>query len=143
MTLSKSKEWYKKAYLITFITAWILCTIPTIITGFLKLPKIVVENEADQTLSGAFIFVIICAAYPLFKGLLKYMKSPSAWLILWILTAFLGLLVTVPKETLNAVFIVTFVASIGNSLGAILFFASRQFKEKWKFCGEVKINGTH
>jgi fucose 4-O-acetylase-like acetyltransferase len=141
MKITKNKDWYKRAWFITSALAWFMCTVPTIIAGFLKLPKIVVTHEAEQTLSGAFIFVIICAAYPIFKGLLKYMKSPSAWLILWILTGFLFLFLQIPKDSLRAVYIVTFTAAIGNSIGAVLFFLAKHFKEKWKFCGEMKLIG--
>lgn len=141
MKITKNKEWYRRAWFLTSAFAWIACVVPTLIAGFLKLPKIVVTNEAEQTLSGSFIFVLICAAYPIFKGLLKYLKSPSAWLILWILTGFMFLFLQIPKESLKAVYVVTFTAAIGNSVGAILFSLAKHFKEKWKFCGEMKLIG--
>lgn len=139
MTLSKSKDWYWKAFIITSIIAWAVCVLPTLIVSLIILPKVVITESATQTLSGTFILAIVCAAYPIFKGLLKYLKSPSAWFILWVLTAFTYLFVKVPHQALVNVFIVLLTAAIGNTLGAICFFIAKTFKEKWKFCGEVNI----
>ena len=139
MKITKNKEWYWRAWFFTSALAWFMCTVPTIFAGVLKLPKIVVTHDAEQTLSGTAIFVLICAAYPIFKGILKYLKSPSAWLILWILAVFMYLFLQIPKDSLKAVYIVTIIAAIGNSIGAILFFLARHFKEKWRFCGEMKL----
>ena len=140
MKITKTKEWYSKAWKISYALAWVLCVLPTLIVSVVILPKLVINESATSTLSGTFLLAIIVAAYPIFKGLLQYMKSPSAWLILWILTGFTYLFVSVSHQALFNVFIVLLTAAIGNTLGAVAFFVSRHFKEKWKFCGEVNIN---
>lgn len=138
MKITKSKSWYWKAHIITWLLAWVCCIIPTLVTGLIKMPVIVTEN-AENTLSGTFTFVLILCAYPLLKGALRLLKSPSAWLILWILTGILYLVYNVSHETLGALLVVVFVGALGNSIGAILFFVSRKSKEKWKYCGEVNV----
>jgi hypothetical protein len=138
MKITKSKEWYYRAKIITWIIAWFCCIVPTAIVGAVKLP-LVVTKQADETLTGSAIIVIACCAYPLLKGILKMLKSPSAWLIMWILTVVLYLIWLVPHETLGAVLSVFLTAAIGNSIGAILFWLSRQFDEKWKFCGQITV----
>lgn len=140
MKITKSKEWYYRASIATAILAWIFCIVPTLIAGIIKLP-IIATKSAENTLTGSFTIVLICCAYPLFKGLLKMLKSPSAWLILWIVTGITFLLYNISHETLGAMLIVFFVAALGNSIGAILFFLSRVFNEKYKFCGQVQIVG--
>ena len=136
MKVTRSKEWYYRAKVITWIVAWICCIVPTAIIGAVKLP-LVVTKQAEETLTGSAIIVLACCAYPLLKGLLKMLKSPSAWLIMWIVTIVTGLMYSIPHETLDAILDVFIAASIGNSVGAILFWLSKRFDEKWKFCGQI------
>ena len=140
MKITKSKHWYWRAFLITSALAWIMCIVPTVVAGIIKLPAITTKSETE-TLTGAFTLVLICAAYPLLKGLLKLLKSPSAWLILWLLTGVTFLLWKVTHETIGAMLAVLLTAAIGNSIGAILFLIAKTYKEKWKFCGEVSVVG--
>ena len=86
MKITKSKEWYYWASIITQGLAWIFCVAPTLISGLINLP-LIVSKQAEETLSGGAIVVIVCGAYPILKGLLKALKSPSAWLILWIMAS--------------------------------------------------------
>ena len=136
MKVTRSKEWYYRAKVITWIVAWICCIVPTAIIGAVKLP-LVVTKQAEETLTGSAIIVLACCAYPLLKGLLKMLKSPSAWLIMWIVTIVTGLMYSIPHETLDAILDVFIAASVGNSVGAILFWLSKRFDEKWKFCGQI------
>lgn len=136
MKITKTKEWYYRAKIITWIVAWICCVVPTAIVGGVKLP-LVVSKEATETLTGSAIIVLICCAYPILKGLLKMLKSPSAWLILWIATVITWGMYSVPHQTLGAVLDVFLAAAIGNSVGAFLFWLSKKFDEKWKYCGQI------
>lgn len=138
MKITKSKEWYYWASIITQGLAWLFCVLPTLVSGLINLPFIV-SKKAEETLSGGAIVVIICCAYPILKGLLKALKSPSAWLILWILAFSTLGLYNVAHETLKAMVIVFFTAAIGNSIGAFLFWLSKKFDEKWKFCGQITM----
>lgn len=138
MKITKSKSWYWKAHILTGLIAWVCCIVPTLVTGLVKLPVIVTE-DATSTLTGTFTFCLVLCAYPLLKGALKVLKSPSAWLVMWILTGVLYLIYNVSHETLGALLAVFFAGAIGNSIGAVLFFCSRKAKEKWAFCGEVKV----
>ena len=142
MKITRSKEWYYRAYILTSIAAWICCILPTLIAGLVKFP-IVATKSATNTLTGSFTIVLACAAYPLLKGLLKMLKSPSAWLILWIVTGITFLLYKISHETLGALLVVFFIAALGNSVGAVLFFLSRKCKEKWAFCGQIQIVGSN
>lgn len=135
MKITKSPEWYFKAHWICFFTAWFFCIVPTLIVGYAKLPNIVVEQSAEKTLTGSAIIVFACAAYPLLKGILKLFKSPSAWLILWILAVFTYLLYSVPHETIEAMTIVFFVAAIGNTVGAVFFAVSKLMEKKSRIYG--------
>lgn len=141
MKITKSKEWYYWAHQLTWISAWMFCVVPTIITGAIKLPLFATE-DANTTLTGSFILVLICAAYPLLKGLLKLLKSPSAWFLLWLLFVVTFLLYNIEHSTLGAVTLVLFVAAIGNSIGAILFSLSKRFKEKWMFMDNPNHEGV-
>ena len=132
MKVTKSKEWYYWASKIAWITALMLCVIPTVITGAIKLP-LFVTNDASTTLTGSFILVLVCAAYPIIKGLLQLLKSPSAWLILWLLFGVTFLLYNIEHATMGAIVVVLLVAAIGNTMGAILFAISKAWLEKWKF----------
>ena len=130
MTLTKSKEWYYWAHIITRVCAWVCCIVPTVIAGLAKLP-LFATNEASTTLTGSFMLVLVCAAYPLLKGLLQMLKSPSAWLILWLLFGVSFMLYNIEHATLGAMVTVLFVAAIGNTIGAVLFWLEKRFKERW------------
>ncbi len=138
MKITKSKEWYYRAYVIATLAAWLFCIAPTVIAGVAKLP-VIATKEAESTLTGMFIVVLVCAAYPLFKGLIKLFKSPSAWLIMWVVALITFLLWKIPHDTLGAMVVVFFTAAVGNTIGAALFALARKFKEKWAFCGQVTI----
>lgn len=140
MRLTKSKRWYYTAYIITCVSAWVCCILPTLITGMIKLPMIATK-DADSTLTGSFTLCLVCCAYPLYKGVVRLIKSPSAPLIMWILFALTYLLWKINHDTLGAMVTVFLVSAIGNTVGAVLFFVARAFKEKWRFCGEVTILG--
>lgn len=137
MKITKSKEWYYWASKIVWLTAWFFCIVPTVITGIIKLP-LFATKEASTTLTGSFMLVLVCAAYPLIKGILTLLKSPSAWFILWLLFGVTFMLYNIERTTLEAMVIVFLVAAIGNTIGAILFWLSKQFLEKWKF-----MNGSN
>ena len=141
MKITKSKEWYYWAYIVTLGAAWIFCVAPTVITGIIKLP-LFATKEASTTLTGSFTLVLVCAAYPLLKGLLKMLKSPSAWFILWLLFVVAFLLYNIEHATLGAVTLVLFVAAVGNTIGAVLFWLSKMFKEKWMFLNDPKSGGS-
>lgn len=142
MKITKTKRFYYWAWHIANILAWAACVLPALIAGVSNLP-IVAVKEADTTLTGSFLIVIAVCAYPIMKGVLKALKSPSAWLILWIITALLFCVYKIPHDTLGAMCIVFFSAAMGNSVGAVLFYLSEKFKEKYLFLiGEFKIVQT-
>ena len=138
MKITKDKDWYYRAYILTAITAWIFCFFPTIIAAFVELP-VFVHKEAETTLTGTFALAVICAAYPLIKGFLQYMKSPSAPVLMWVVFFVLLMLYRLPQPSLKAILVVIGVGAVGNTIGAILFKLSKIFKEKWQFCGEVSL----
>lgn len=139
MKITKSKRFYYWAWIIAYVVAWVACVLPALIAGVINLP-IVAVKEAETTLTGSFIIVIAVCAYPIIKGVLKALKSPSAWLILWICTGLIFALYKVPHETLGAMCTVFFCAAIGNTVGAILFWLSKKFKQKYGFLiNEFKV----
>lgn len=139
MKITKSKEWYWNAYLIVTALAWVFCIVPTLIAGVVKLPVIATKN-AESTLSGSFTIVLICGIYPLYKGLVKLIKSPSAPVIMWFLFGITFLLYKISHETLGAMVTIFFVAAVGNTIGALLFFISSKFKEKAMFLNHMPLN---
>ena len=139
MKITKSKRFYYWAWHIACVLAWGACILPALIAGICNLP-IVAVKEAETTLTGSFLIVIAVCAYPIMKGVLKALKSPSAWLILWIITALLFCVYKIPHDTLGAMCTVFFTAAIGNSVGAVLFYLSKKFKEKYVFLlNEFKV----
>lgn len=134
--ITKSKSWYWRAYIITCALAWACCIIPTLFVGVLKLPVIATKN-AETTLTGAFTVVLIACIYPLYKGLIRLVKSPSAPVIMWVLFAVTYLLYKISRQTLKAMVLIFFVAAIGNTIGAGLFLLAKMFKTKWAFFGQV------
>ena len=142
MKITKDKAWYYKAYIITALLAWVFCLFPTIVAAFIELPMFV-HRDAETTLTGTFALAMICAAYPVIKGVLHYMKSPSAPVIMWALFIVLFMLYKLPQESLRAIVTVIGVAAVGNTIGAILFRIAKSFKEKWQFCGEVTLKNIN
>ncbi len=142
MKITKSKEWYYRAYVTTTLLAWFFCIVPTLVVGVIKLPVIATKN-ADSTLTGSFTVVLVCAAYPLYKGLVRLFKSPSACMIMWILFAITFLLYKISHETLGAMVVVFLVSAIGNTIGAVLFYAAKICKEKWAFCVRIENTGGY
>lgn len=140
MRITKSKTWYYNAFVIATLLAWVMCVVPTLIAGFIKLP-IIVTKKAESTLTGSFTVMLICAVYPLYKGILKLFKSPSAWMITWILWGVSFLLYKIPHATLGALVVVFLVAAIGNTIGAILFWLGNKCKEKYLYCASLEIHG--
>ena len=142
MKITKSKRFYYWAWHIAVVLAWGACILPALIAGVCNLP-IVAVKEAETTLTGSFLIVIAVCAYPIMKGVLKALKSPSAWLILWIATGLIFAMYNIPRETLGAMCVVFFCAAIGNTVGAVLFWLSKKFKEKYIFLiGEFKVVQT-
>lgn len=135
--ITKSKAWYWRAYIITAALAWAFCVIPTLIAGVLKLP-VIATKDAETTLTGSFTVVLIACIYPLYKGLVKLLKSPSAPVIMWILFGVTYLLYKIPQKTLGAMVLIFFVSAVGNTIGAGLFLLARLFKTKWAFYGQVE-----
>ena len=135
--ITKSKAWYWRAYLLTSIAAWVFCIVPTLLAGVFKLPVIATKN-AETTLTGSFTIVLIACIYPLYKGLIKLLKSPSAPVIMWILFGVTYLLYKISQQTLKAMVLVFFVAAVGNTIGAGLFLLSKISKTKWEFYGQAE-----
>lgn len=135
--ITKSKAWYWRAYLLTAALAWACCIIPTLVAGILKLPVIATKN-AETTLTGSFTIVLIACIYPLYKGLIKLLKSPSAPVIMWILFGVTYLLYQISHTTLKAMVLIFFIAAVGNTIGAGLFLLAKAFKTKWEFYGQVE-----
>lgn len=135
--ITKSKSWYWRAYLLTGALAWVFCIIPTLIAGVIKLPEIATKN-AETTLTGSFTVVLIACVYPLYKGLIKLLKSPSAPVIMWIVFGVTYLLYKISQETLKAMVVIFFVAAVANTIGAGLFLLAKTFKTKWAFYGQAE-----
>ena len=62
MKITKTAEWYSRMHWVFFIVGWLCCIIPTLVAGYLKLPKIVVKSSAEETLTGSAIVVLTCAS---------------------------------------------------------------------------------
>ena len=140
--IKHSKEWYYNARLIAYWVGMAFCVVPTLIAGILKLPVIVVK-DADSTLSGVFVVVVVCAALPLYKALIKVMKSPNAAVICWVLFGLMALVNSMEKTTIEGLTVVFAFASIGNTLGAVCFKVSKEFEELWRHCGQVEVTNLN
>lgn len=117
--------------------AWVFCIIPTLIAGVIKLPEIATKN-AETTLTGSFTVVLIACVYPLYKGLIKLLESPSAPVIMWIVFGVTYLLYNISHTTLKAMVVIFFVAAVANTIGAGLFLLAKTFKTKWAFYGQAE-----
>lgn len=140
--IKHSKEWYYNARLIAYWVGMALCVVPTLIAGVLKLPVIAVK-DADSTLSGVFVVCVVCAALPLYKALLKVIKSPNAAVICWVLFALMTLVNSMEKQTIEGLTFVFAFAAVGNTLGAVCFKLSKEFEELWRHCGQVEVMGIN
>lgn len=136
--IKRSKEWYYNARLIAYWVGMAFCVVPTLIAGILKLPVIVVK-DANSTLSGVFVVVVVCAALPLYKALIKVMKSPNAAVICWVLFGLMALVNSMEKSTIEGLTVVFAFAAVGNTLGAVCFKLSKEFEELWRHCGQVEV----
>lgn len=140
--IKHSKEWYYNARLIAYWVGIAFCVVPTLIAGILKLPVIVVK-DADSTLSGVFVVVVVCAALPLYKALIKVMKSPNAAVICWVLFGLMALVNSMEKTTIEGLTFVFAFAAIGNTLGAICFKLSKEWENIWQHCGQVELTNLN
>ena len=138
-TIKHSKSWYFNAKLIAYWVGMAFCVLPPLIAGIVKLPSIVVQKNAESTLSGVFVLAIICAAVPIYKAVIKLVKSPNAAVICWILFGLIALVDTMSPQTISALKAVFAFAAIGNTIGAICFKLSAMFDDLWKHCGQVDI----
>lgn len=129
---------YYKKYMICKVLGYILCVLPTLIAGLTVLP-LVANRDAEQTLSALFIICLIITALPLYKWVRKQLKKESISVFLWVITALLWAVKTVPDKSVNGLFIVALTGAIGNTVGAIMFFISEKVKEKGILCGEIKV----
>ena len=132
--IKHSKEWYYNARIIAYWVGMALCVVPTLIAGVLKLPVIAVK-DADSTLSGVFV--------PLYKALLKVIKSPNAAVICWVLFGLMALVNSMEKSTIEGLTFVFAFAAVGNTLGAVCFKLSKEFEELWRHCGQVEVMGIN
>lgn len=137
MKITKDKAWYQKAYYVARVLAWVFCILPTLIAGLAFVPVIATKN-AETTLTGSFTVVLVCCIYPLYKGVVKLIKSPSAPLIMWVLFFCCLLLYKLASTTLAAMCVIFFVAALGNTIGAVLFYLAKKFKEKFLFLSNIK-----
>ena len=85
------------------------------------------------------MLAIICAAVPIYKSLIKLIKSPNAAVFCWILFGLIALVDTMSPQTISALKVVFAFAAIGNTIGAICFKLSSMFDDLWKNCGQVDI----
>lgn len=139
--IKHSKQWYYNAKIIAYGVGMILCIFPTLIAGLIKLP-IITKSTADSTLSGVFIVCLICCALPLYKAVIKFIKSPNAAVICWVFFLLMFFVNKMSKETIAGLTVVFAFAAIGNTLGAIAFKLSDEFAELWKYCGEIHLDST-
>ena len=140
MKITRDKEWYFKWHITAYWVGMVLCIVPTIFAGLLEFP-VIATKEAESTLSGTFIIVLVAAALPLYKWVKTVLKSPSIALLLWIGSGILYLILSMPMQTVKGLFIVFLTAAIGNTIAIVFFKLSDIWKEKWRFCGEIKIKG--
>lgn len=140
--IKHSKEWYYNVRLIAYWVGMAFCVVPTLIAGILKLPVIVVK-DADSTLSGVFVVAIVAAALPLYKALVKLLKSPSAAVICWILFGLMALVNSMEPQTIHGLTVVFLWASIGNTLGAVCFKLSKEWENIWQHCGQVEVTNLN
>ena len=136
--IKHSKEWYYNARLIAYWVGMAFCVVPTLIAGILKLPVIVVK-DANSTLSGVFVVVVVCAALPLYKALIKVMKSPNAAVICWVLFGLMALVNSMEKSSIEGLTVGFAFAAVRNTLGAVCFKLSKEFEELWRHCGQVEV----
>jgi len=136
--IKHSKEWYYNARIIAYCVGMVFCIVPTFIAGIVKLP-LIATYDTESTLSGVFIVVLICAALPLYKALIKVVKSPNAAVICWVLFALMALVNSMEKSTIEGLTFVFAFAAVGNTFGAIAFKLSKEFEELWRYCGKVEV----
>ncbi len=76
-----------------------------------------VEQSAEATVSGIFVFFAILSAVPLLKYWWKKLRTPSAPLMWGLAFALLNVLNAIISEMI----LITFVGVVSNSVGWILF----------------------
>lgn len=134
----RSKTWYYNAYAIAYVVGIMLCVIPTVVAAASSLP-LIANKDAESTLSGVFIVALIAAALPIYKVLIKLLKSPSVAVVLWLFFGVFFLVGKMTPETIKGLTTVFLWGAIGNTLGVISFKLSATWKELWQHCGEVYV----
>ncbi len=107
------------------ILGYLLCILPALFAIFEHFPLFAREG-ARPTLSGLALLLVLLALIPFHRGILtrikRWLSSPSAysvWLVLWILSEWLG-------RISEAVSDISLVAFIGSLLGAVCFRLGRE-----------------
>lgn len=134
------KEWYYKARFVAYGLGIVFCVIPTLVAAVYELP-VIVDKSAESTLSGVFIAALVVAALPLYKALVRLLKSPNAAVFCWLLFALMFFAEKMSEQTEHGLMLVFLWAAIGNTLGVICFYLSKEFEKLWQHCGQVEIVG--
>ncbi len=137
-----SKEWYYKARFVAYGLGIVFCVLPTLIAAMYELP-VIVDKSAESTLSGVFIAALVVAALPLYKALVRLLKSPNAAVFCWLLFALMFFAEKMSEQTERGLMLVFWWAAIGNTLGVICFYLSKEFDKLWQGCGEVTVKNLN
>ena len=102
----------------------LLCTVPAAVCIILYFP--LWKSREGAAVSGFTVLLLLLAALPLYRGIKKILRSPSAYQ-LWLFSFILFFLTSRIADEMT---VISFVGFVGNALGAICFrFAGKRKEE--------------
>ena len=98
------------------VIGWTVCVVPPLAAILLCFP-VWIDSGGGKTLSGVALLLSILTLLPFIKQVRNYLRSPSVFVI-WIVICFV---LTVLRSIINEVLLVSYIALISNSIGALIF----------------------
>lgn len=98
------------------VTAMAINVLPPLGAAFMCFP-IWLEQGSSKTVSGICLIVAALCVLPFLKQIKEYFKSPSV-IVLWLVIA---IAMTLMRNIINEMLIVSYVALISNCLGTLLY----------------------
>lgn len=106
------------------IIGLLLCILPPALATASYFP-LWINRGAESTIAGGGVLILVLCAAPLWKAVLRLLRSPSShvmWLLLFGLFLFLS-------RIAEQMVVISFFGLVGNLLGAICFYIERRRRE--------------
>ncbi|MBP3437233.1 MAG: hypothetical protein J6K61_04945 [Clostridia bacterium] len=106
------------------IAGFALCTLPAVISSLEHFPLWLSDRASTLSIFG--LLVLLLAVLPFWKAIKHWLKSPSAWMLWFLLWLFLSLF----RQIIDGLIAVSFVAFPFSMLGALCFYLAKRYQNR-------------